>query len=1029
MVETVDSIVAELIARVDGYVRDFDKATAAHGRFFKSAQDLSKFSFDLNAEAQKYKSGAASIGQAEEALTTRVTRSRKARADAAVAADEREVASAKKAAAEREATEAATQQRISAMIDRTAARQEAQRRKTGGASLGATVPREATGQQSIPTGYLAGGTAAVTAETEVNHLLADRFDLAARAKVAEGAIRTEMRDEIDYLRRIETYRRAGLTDAEATVRAEGEIAAIEKLRADRQARSGLKDIGRFAEGAGIGRTGGSGYAVAGIATAAVVAGVAEAVKTGLDYAHSLKEVSDQLGVTTHDLQIYQVAAQQVGVSNEQLREAFGQLASNIGKAKLGNEEFRKFFIDKNLNIDLSQYKGLSDLLPTLVDRLGKVPDQQKRLAIETALGGEQLRKLDPILSQGTNAFNDYARSIDATGTILSNSEIQNADRTANKIKQLNDQLQRQLAGVVAQNVEAIDSLATSFFKLAAGAIQAVSAMQRFGARRILDLPFAPEDKKREARQFMNSTNEGRAEMRAMYTQKLREIHNGGFKSYIPGILDIPGVGYFKDTKDGRDEAVRKIQQQNAETVRAQADADAADAASRRKPDGNSPGNLNKLFAPKGPKGKSADALEKEAAARQKAYLDQLGRLSDQELQARSDVTQDELQRSVISRELLRRENERRIADIALQVKERRINASDAPALVKQSNKTYEADLAKLVQQDQLELLKRDYQLGLDQLDAAKEVLQSRQALAKTEAERKKIALALLANDEARENLETDNVLNRYNLHDASLSTTDLQAAQERQRTQPKRFGLQRAQIDQEHASPLEKYKQQLHEATDDTTAALESVAVNGFGRLEDQLANTIGNVLHLKGAFGDLVTSILTDLARIELEKGFLKLLGGGDSGSSSSGGGIFSAVLGALLGGGSRASSAGTKSAGSLLGGIAASVLGHRADGGPVVAGGSYLVGERGPEVVQFNAAGRVFPNGRLPAAAGGANALTLQQHIHVDGRNSVTPAGFAQQIIDVANEHANKVAAQAGRTAVEASPGRVNRLRTLGI
>ncbi|CAB4136005.1 hypothetical protein UFOVP295_20, partial [uncultured Caudovirales phage] len=45
---------------------------------------------------------------------------------------------------------------------------------------------------------------------------------------------------------------------------------------------------------------------------------------------------------------------------------------------------------------------------------------------------------------------------------------------------------------------------------------------------------------------------------------------------------------------------------------------------------------------------------------------------------------------------------------------------------------------------------------------------------------------------------------------------------------------------------------------------------------------------------------------------------------------------------------------------------LNFRASGGPVMAGGSYIVGERGPELFTPNASGNITPNGGF---GGGAN------------------------------------------------------------
>lgn len=61
----------------------------------------------------------------------------------------------------------------------------------------------------------------------------------------------------------------------------------------------------------------------------------------------------------------------------------------------------------------------------------------------------------------------------------------------------------------------------------------------------------------------------------------------------------------------------------------------------------------------------------------------------------------------------------------------------------------------------------------------------------------------------------------------------------------------------------------------------------------------------------------------------------------------------------------------------IAAKFGGARADGGPVNAGRSYIVGERGPELFTPGASGTITPNHALPAA-GGTQTIVLQ----IDGR-----------------------------------------------
>jgi len=80
-----------------------------------------------------------------------------------------------------------------------------------------------------------------------------------------------------------------------------------------------------------------------------------------------------------------------------------------------------------------------------------------------------------------------------------------------------------------------------------------------------------------------------------------------------------------------------------------------------------------------------------------------------------------------------------------------------------------------------------------------------------------------------------------------------------------------------------------------------------------------------KFSFKGMVESILNDLARLAINK-----------------------VIGGVLGG----------ALGKALGGI----FGARADGGPVLPGGAYLVGERGPEVFRPASAGTIETSAASP-------------------------------------------------------------------
>jgi hypothetical protein len=122
--------------------------------------------------------------------------------------------------------------------------------------------------------------------------------------------------------------------------------------------------------------------------------------------------------------------------------------------------------------------------------------------------------------------------------------------------------------------------------------------------------------------------------------------------------------------------------------------------------------------------------------------------------------------------------------------------------------------------------------------------------------------------------------------------------------------------------------------------------------------------------------------------------------------------------------------SGGGALGGIGSFLGFGRASGGYVAPGQTVRVNEQagGMELLRMGSAGgEVIPLGSGLAAQTGSN-INLTQHISVDGRNSVTPANFAAQIISIASAHANQVAAAAQQGALSGAPGRVRRTQVLG-
>ena len=131
------------------------------------------------------------------------------------------------------------------------------------------------------------------------------------------------------------------------------------------------------------------------------------------------------------------------------------------------------------------------------------------------------------------------------------------------------------------------------------------------------------------------------------------------------------------------------------------------------------------------------------------------------------------------------------------------------------------------------------------------------------------------------------------------------------------------------------------EDASNTASQIETTMSDAFKGAEDAFITftTTG-----KSTFASLTQSILANIERILLKKAIA---------------GIIDFAVGAI-GGGGGAGTGISDNSGSIFSATGADIAGRRASGGPVGAGGRYLVGENGPEILSMGgSSGTIIPNG----------------------------------------------------------------------
>jgi hypothetical protein len=588
--------------------------------------------------------------------------------------------------------------------------------------------------------------------------------------------------------------------------------------------------------------------LAGLAAGITAGAVLAAGKAALEYAASLGELAETLGVTTKDLQEFSYAAGQVGVSQETLEAGLQKLTISMGKAQLGAREQVKAFNAIGISVDDLKGKDAGEVFRLIAEKLQTVEDRSKRAAVEVALFGKAGAKLDNLLSGAEGSLNDLSAAAEKLGIVLSDEQIQNADKTADKIEALETVLKAKIAGVVADNASAIYNFASSIANLASDILTLMGAVSQMASR-------APNWAKTIAGAVaVNPLISGAASLAR---------GSGGAQSYTVKLSDTPLK--FRGKTD-----------------------------------------VGNFLAPEGShkKDHSAEELQrKQLEALQKAYDFSQDELRAQQdiLEARKDLATDYVDQDNLQIQILDLQRQQYQAELDYKVKQFEVSKGQDGISKAQADKLLalydQADGLKRqkVLQDEETRRAEDY-AALDQADfERKRTLLEKQAdLATTQAERRQIELDLLRlayqeKEQALQHiLETSNDFKE--MENARRDLADLK----------KNYSLDRQGVMQQTAGPLESYLSSIPHTAAQMNEALQNLEVQGLNGLVDALSHVGEGWKAMRDIALQAIQDIVSQLIKLQLQKMLFSLIGsaagsiGGGGGSlGSSGLGVFGSAGG----------------------------------------------------------------------------------------------------------------------------------------
>ncbi|WP_313230148.1 tape measure protein [Sphingobium yanoikuyae] len=421
----------------------------------------------------------------------------------------------------------------------------------------------------------------------------------------------------------------------------------------------------------------------------------------------------------------------------------------------------------------------------------------------------------------------------------------------------------------------------------------------------------------------------------------------------------------------------------------------------------------------------------DAAEITQRYTSELSRLRAEQIQAELQVTTDAQRRAELQRDLLQIEYDQRLSDINAT---KEYSEERKAALRKELNALFglTADgkgtlagpgsvYAGIDREEREQLEREALDIATEQNRNERDILEAKSRLTDSREERRDLELRMLDLAYEQERAEQEAVL-------ASNSATDAQKqiAEQRLRVLDQLKALDQEGVRRDNESPLERRRREVRETAANMGDAIENIELDAVDRLTDGLADASTEFIKLGGIAGDVLNSIIRNFVKLAAQQAIFGSGSGGGIGGLKSLVGKLSNIFGiggsgtGIAGGGETGTGVGFASGGYTGDGPRNEVAG-------VVHKGEYVVPadtvrrvgvENLAALSNGGAAARAMTGVSAARSVGGA---TVVQHISVDARSSVTPQGFARDILAISGQQAQQAAGAMGKAVTKVVPARL--------
>lgn len=544
----------------------------------------------------------------------------------------------------------------------------------------------------------------------------------------------------------------------------------------------------------------------------------------LEATASLKYEAEALGLTTEQLQEYRALAPQVGMSSKDMDSAFGSLGKTLDDIALGAAPQTMKVIDA-LGVEIydatGKMKSRDVIFKELIERLGQVGDEAERRGAQVLLFGEAGSKMGDLVKQGSSGIDKLKQAVKDTGGVLSDEQIQNADKTAKKLDQLWSVLKVKIASTVVENADSIYTLADAFSHLAANAVQNASGQIRDFIERM--------------RELKGAVNEFFTDMAATGNQPLAAL--------------VYGVGNdLQDMQDKRNHNAPSTGLNEVGTSNTIKLSDARQIPSpAQKPKGPNI-SLAGLLNPDPKKGPTAKQPKFDT------FETDMAQELQRQLQIEHDATTNIIEQNRLEKEIIEKKLIERDRSIDKQVKSGELTKAEGAQLKAAASTTATMEKEAADHHMRLADLDRANQFADELARLDDDALNTARDLARTDSQRKTIDRLILESKQQQAKSELQKEINIATenkdwerVHELNAEMIRLQS---NQLAEWKKF-------DNDHLNAMQRFQKDLPKTSEEFNDQIKSMAFQQFNEKLQQSAQFANDV-------GDAFGSLASDLAQFK---------------------------------------------------------------------------------------------------------------------------------------------------------------------